>query len=190
MDFSIYDRVFYLEPWSLITGDLAKLFEGEWDIACCPVPGSRIQQPEYSGYLLPAEMASLRQPGCTHGMWGVRGELFTSIMAYWDALDAAMPQSGDRGDAQSAWNRLLLDPDLKVMPVAPGTVAFPFLNIPEGADNAQVGEVSAQWFFAAWLDAVILNCDGLEAMNRMVAMMYGLYSARFFDGQIPPINKL
>lgn len=109
IDADKYDKIFFLDADCLALRNLDHLLEGDWDIAYKREQGIRIQRPQFSCYLSPEEMATLRCDGVNSGTIGIRGAVYQDVMREWERIEKTEPYSSRFCSDQASWNRLLLD---------------------------------------------------------------------------------
>lgn len=64
--------------------------------------------------------------GINAGTFAVRAECYAGVMNYWREIFESAPPRHEEMRDQTAWNRLLLDTELRAKPFERGEVRFPF----------------------------------------------------------------
>lgn len=135
LDASRYEWVAYLDADCLALRNLDHLFAGNAEILVQPEEGRKMADSHvFNGYisrdeaLSPSRNAWLSAAGygINAGTFAVRAERYAEVMAQWKEIFESQPvRHADMRD-QTAWNRLLLDTELKASPFERGEILFPF----------------------------------------------------------------
>lgn len=129
-----YDWIAYLDADCLALRDIEHLFTGDADLLVQPERGRPMgESPVFNGYLeKSAEFPPrgrnswLGRDGINAGAFGVRGEKFAEVMRAWRLIYESEPPRHEDFRDQTAFNRLLLETDLRVKPFERGEIMFPF----------------------------------------------------------------
>jgi hypothetical protein len=135
LDASRYEWMAYLDADCLALRNLDHLFAGEADILVQPEPGRKMADSHvFNGYIGHDEKLSPKRnawlaaagDGINAGSFAVRAERYGEVMVQWkEIFDSQPSRHADMRD-QTAWNRLLLDTELRVRPFERGEILFPF----------------------------------------------------------------
>ncbi|MDB6136647.1 MAG: hypothetical protein JWM59_4890 [Verrucomicrobiales bacterium] len=159
-----YDKILFLDCDCLALRNIDHLLQGEWDIACQPEKGISISCPQFSAFLTDGEMGEWRRDGINSGTWAVRGSKFHEVMRQWARIDSSLALRGRRASDQPAWNRLLLDTDLRVESFPDGEIQFPMFQHPR---------------FPAYHKAALTHNLG-GTLTEKVHFTFGLYMQSFY----------
>jgi hypothetical protein len=127
-----YDWIIYLDADCLALRDVEHLFAGEADVLVQPEVGrSMVAEAVFNGYLGDPPPRSARngwlgRDGINAGTFAVRGSVFRQVMAEWRRIHGSEPERHAEFRDQTAFNRLLLETELRVRPFERGEVMFPF----------------------------------------------------------------
>lgn len=148
-----YQWIVYLDADCLALRDISHLFAGEADILVQPEKGrSMYDEAVFNGYLGHAMHCGcqekvhsatcgakraipkngwLGRDGINAGTVAIKGEKFAEVCAEWQRIFDSEPSLHRDFRDQTAFNRLLLETDLKVRPFERGEIAFP-LHLDKG----------------------------------------------------------
>jgi hypothetical protein len=135
LDVSRYEWMAYLDADCLALRNLDHLFAGEANILVQPEPGRKMADSHvFNGYIGHDETLSPKRnawlaatgDGINAGTFAVRAERYTEVMAGWTEIFESPPARHSDMRDQTAWNRLLLDTDLRVKSFERGEIMFPF----------------------------------------------------------------
>ncbi len=140
LDPSRYGWMAYLDADCLALRNLDHLFSGDAEILVQPEVGHRMKDSHvFNGYLGPGvEPKATRNAwlvregnGINAGTFAVRAEHYAEVMERWrEIFESEPPRHADMRD-QTAWNRLLLETELRVRPFERGEIRFP-LHLDKG----------------------------------------------------------
>lgn len=140
LDASRYRWIAYLDADCLSLRNLDHLFGGEADILVQPEPGrTMVESHVFNGYLGWEEELNPRRnawlatagDGINAGTFAVKAEHYATVMDQWrEIFESPPPRHAEMRD-QTAWNRLLLDTELRVKPFERGEIRFP-LHLDKG----------------------------------------------------------
>jgi hypothetical protein len=135
LDPSRYEWLAYLDADCLALRNLDHLFTGEADILVQPEAGRSMRDSHvFNGYLPLGDPCvphrnhwlAASGDGVNAGTFAVRGRHYASVMQQWlEIFERTPPRHAEMRD-QTAWNRLLLDTDLRARPFERGEIMFPF----------------------------------------------------------------
>lgn len=135
LDASRYGWMAYLDADCLALRNLDHLFAGDADILVQPEAGRKmVDSHVFNGYIGRGEALSPRRntwltatgDGINAGTFAVRANHYPSVMERWrEIFESPTERHTDMRD-QTAWNRLLLDTDLRARPFERGEIRFPF----------------------------------------------------------------
>jgi hypothetical protein len=135
LDASRYEWMAYIDADAIALRNPDHLFAGEADILVQPEPGRKMAASHvFNGYIGIGETLSpmrnawlgLDGNGINAGTFAVRSRHYHALMAEWQAIfDRKPPRHAEMRD-QTAWNRLLLDTQLRALPFERGEIQFPF----------------------------------------------------------------
>ncbi len=140
LDASRYRWMAYLDADCLALRNLDHLFTGEADILVQPEPGRKLVDSHvFNGYLgWEEELKPMRNKwlaktgdGINAGTFAVKSEYYHAAMEQWREIFESMPPRHAEMRDQTAWNRLLLDTELRVKPFERGEIRFP-LHLDKG----------------------------------------------------------
>lgn len=135
LDASRYEWVAYLDADCLALRNLDHLFAGDADILVQPEAGRRmVDSHVFNGYIGPSEVLvpqrngwlEARGDGINAGTFAVRGSRYAEVMARWREIFDSPPQRHGEMRDQTAWNRLLLETELRAKAFERGEIMFPF----------------------------------------------------------------
>ncbi len=127
-----FDWIAYLDADCLALRDLEHLFAGEADLLVQPERDRPLaSETVFNGYLETSEPKSARngwlgREGINAGTFAVRGSKFRQLMEEWRRIYESDPIRHGEFRDQTAFNRLLLDSDLRIQPFERGEIQFPF----------------------------------------------------------------
>lgn len=129
-----YDWIAYLDADCLALRDVEHLFSGDADLLVQPERGRSVYDDSvFNGYLprngeerVTPRNAWLGRDGINAGTFAVRGARFTEVMATWQEIYESEPCRHAEFRDQTAFNKLLLETDLRVRPFERGEIMFPF----------------------------------------------------------------
>jgi lipopolysaccharide biosynthesis glycosyltransferase len=127
-----YEWIVYLDADCLSLRSLEHLFSGDADLLVQPERGRSLTgDAVFNGYVEEAEPRSrkngwLGRDGINAGTFAVRGHRYREVMEEWRRIHASEPPRHLEFRDQTAFNRLLLDTDLRVRPFERGEIMFPF----------------------------------------------------------------
>lgn len=174
LDASRYEWVAYLDADCLALRNLDHLFAGDADILVKPESGRKMTDCHpFNGYISPLEIIHSDQnpwlaregsDGINAGTFAVRSDHYPAVMEQWSELfESKPPRHADLRD-QTAWNRLLLDTDLRVRPFERGEIMFPF-TLDKG--------------FLDYKEAALLHFLG-GAQKDKIGLSFGLHMMRTY----------
>lgn len=135
LDASRYEWMAYLDADCLALRNLDHLFGGDADILVQPEPSRKMKGSHvFNGYIGHNEELSPKRnawlsatgDGINAGTFAVRAEHYVEVMAAWRNIFESTPPRHTEMRDQTAWNRLLLDTELRVKPFERGEIMFPF----------------------------------------------------------------
>ena len=140
LDAARYRWMAYLDADCLALRNLDHLLAGDSDILVQPEPGRKMLYSHvFNGYLGWDEKLRPRRnawlaaagDGINAGTFAVRAEFYAEVMDQWrEIFESPPPRHAEMRD-QTAWNRLLLNTELRVLPFERGEIRFP-LHLDKG----------------------------------------------------------
>jgi hypothetical protein len=140
LDAKRYEWMAYLDADCLALRNLDHLFTGDADILVQPEPGRGMADSHvFNGYIGLGETLSPKRnawltaagDGINAGTFAVRADRYLEVMARWKEIFESPPTRHANMRDQTAWNRLLLDTELRVKPFERGEIQFP-LHLDKG----------------------------------------------------------
>jgi hypothetical protein len=133
-----YDWICYLDADCLALRDVEHLFAGDADLLVQPERGRKVfSEMVFNGYLkegaassdgvkAPGRNGWLGRDGINAGTFAVRGNKFEEVMREWKRIYESEPARHKEFRDQTAFNKLLLETDLRVKEFERGEIMFPF----------------------------------------------------------------
>ncbi len=134
LDPARYRWMAYLDADCLALRNLDHLFAGDADILVQPEPGRKMADSHvFNGYLGHGEVLqpvrngwlAAAGDGINAGTFAVRAEHYAEVMEQWREIFESPPARHPDMRDQTAWNRLLLDTELRAKPFERGEIQFP-----------------------------------------------------------------
>ena len=156
-----YGWMAYFDADCLALRNLDHLFCGDADILVQPESGRNMADTHvFNGYLSPGGKArsqrnawiTSRGDGINAGTFAVRSTHYLEVMTRWREIFASEPACHTEMRDQTAWNRLLLDTELRARPFERGEIMFP-LHLDKG--------------FLEYKDAALLHFVGGEQRDKI-----------------------
>ena len=130
-----YDWICYLDADCLALRDVEHLFAGDADLLVQPERGRNVfSDMVFNGYLeggaggvsARGRNSWLGRDGINAGTFAVRGNKFEEVMQEWKRIHDSQPVRHKEFRDQTAFNKLLLETELRVKPFERGEIMFPF----------------------------------------------------------------
>ncbi len=130
-----YDWICYLDADCLALRDVEHLFAGDADLLVQPERGRNVfSDTVFNGYLeggasgvsARGRNSWLGRDGINAGTFAVRGNKFEEVMQEWKRIHDSQPVRHKEFRDQTAFNKLLLETELRVKPFERGEIMFPF----------------------------------------------------------------
>ena len=130
-----YDWICYLDADCLALRDVEHLFAGDADLLVQPERGRNVfSDMVFNGYLeggaggvsARGRNGWLGRDGINAGTFAVRGNKFEEVMQEWKRIHDSQPVRHKEFRDQTAFNKLLLETELRVKPFERGEIMFPF----------------------------------------------------------------
>ncbi len=140
IDADRYEWIAYLDADCLALRNLDHLFAGDADILVQAEAGRKMRESQvFNGYIGDEEILApvcntwLRNEGdgINAGTFAVRGANYAEVMEEWKRIFESEPARHTEMRDQTAWNRLLLDTELRIRPFERGEIRFP-LHLDKG----------------------------------------------------------
>ena len=178
IDAQRYEKIMFIDCDAIVLRNIDHLLAGDWELACCTEPGTRIQEDAYCGYLSEEERRSLKREGVNSGTWAVAGARFHEFIRRWREAESATPAKLDGFREQSAFNRVVLDFEHAVRPWPHREVALPLCNL-------------SQAKYRGYMRAAIIHAAGGDGVEYKLRFLFSVYAATFlFDSQVTLFNIL
>src|SRR5690606_17432230 len=165
IDASRYDKILFIDADCLALRNIDHLLEGDWDITCQPERGIPLNSAKFSCFLTDDDLARHGQrDGINSGTLAVRAEHYHDGMAAWEAIDTGTLTGPLRCRDQAAWNKLLIDTDLRVSQFADGEIQSPLFQHTN---------------YLKYKNAALLHTLGGDLIEK-IQFTFGLYASTFY----------
>jgi hypothetical protein len=168
-----YGWMAYLDADCLGLRNLDHLFTGDADILVQPERGRELASSHvFNGYIDYTETPVARRNawiptagnGINAGTFAVTGAKYAEVMETWKTIYGSTPARHEDMRDQTAWNRLLLDTELRARPFERGEVMFP-LHLDKG--------------FLDYRDAALLHFVGGKQRDK-IDLAFALHMMRTY----------
>jgi len=163
-DGSDYERILFIDADCVALRNVDHLFDGQFDVAFQPEP-ELVTYQEFNAYLTEDEMDTLTYPGVNSGTFVVNGEHYNQLMKDWEEVQAGEALRTFRFHEQAAWNRVLLDTNLRKAPLERGSVKFP---------------LNHNLDFRSYRNAAIIHAQGGDSEEKR-KLLFAMYMQNFYD---------
>ncbi len=173
-----YGKIMFIDCDAIVLRNIDHLLAGDWELACCTEPCTRMQQIAYSGYLSAKERRTLKRAGINSGTWAVAGARFHEFIHRWREVESGAPVRIDGFREQSAFNRVVLDWEHIVYHWPHREVALPLCNRSHAT-------------YRDFMRAAVIHAAGGVGVEYKLRFLFSAYAATFlFDSQLTLFNIL
>ncbi|HEV7866826.1 MAG TPA: putative nucleotide-diphospho-sugar transferase [Chthoniobacteraceae bacterium] len=172
-----YDKVMFLDCDTIALRNIDHLLEGDWDLAFCVEPGSRIQDGAYGAYLTADERKHSRREGINSGTWAVAASRCAELLERWKELQTKPTGVNFRGFRdQVTLNRVVLDWDGVAREFPRNEVALPLCN----------GHAHTYGGFSR---AALVHAASADGPDYKLRFLFSLFAGAFlYDTELALLN--